>query len=78
MISLPANAICLGVFAQAGASGSAVSVAANVQRIMADDAEFTAALPVPDDLKAINDVAKLRLLVAEERKLREHLAIDEA
>ena len=40
---------------------------------MTDDAEFTATLPVPDDLKAINDVTKLRLLVAEERKLREQL-----
>lgn len=59
--------------ADAGGSVTAISVAANVERIMTDDAEFTATLPVPDDLKAINDVTKLRLLVAEERKLREQL-----
>lgn len=44
-----------------------------VQRITDDDSEYTAGLPVPEDLAAIDDVAMLRLLVAEERKLREHI-----
>jgi hypothetical protein len=44
-----------------------------VKRITDGDEEFTAGQPVPTDLAAIDDVTKLRLLVAEARKLRERI-----
>lgn len=60
-----------------GKSGNAASaelakVAA--AKIMADDEEYTAGLDVPADIAAIDDVAKLRLLLAEERRFREQFA----
>ena len=43
-------------------------------KIMADDTEYTAGLDVPENIAAIDDVAKLRLLLAEERRFREQFA----
>ncbi len=48
----------------------AQEIAASVERIVGNDAEFISSLQVPEDIASIDDVDRLRQLLACERQLR--------
>ena len=51
----------------------AQQIAASVERIVGNDAGFISSLQVPEDIVSIDDVDRLRQLLACERKLRQRV-----